>query len=303
VLKRRSPCADDTNVFSARVRSTVLVAATCGFGASACTGHGTDGTTTDATHPPVETVRRTFTATELDVGVDENGRPYDAAYAQYWAADVEREEVTTLVVPDGRLRVMDGSALQVDPAFFADEAAEVDFDTDQLESSIVWEVFDEREARSVFALIVSVPGTEVDRWEPFEYADGTDGGVGGVTSQSVIDIAAEASVSDDLFISDAEFDANSQVNVYDMDGITGDDAVIFSNGYADGGFPMTRGLDADGRLVSVAIVDTRYPWRLAIPEGTPPADITAREDELAECLAGKRSVEVLGDSLWCPSDS
>ena len=65
---------------------------------------------------------------------------------------------------------------------------------------------------------------------------------------------------------------------------------------------MSRGLDADGRLVAVAIVDTRYPWRLAFTDGTPPADITTRENELATCLAGDRDVELLDDSYWCTED-
>lgn len=254
------------------------------------------------TQPPAETVRRTFTAAELDIGVDEHGRPYDAAYSRYWATGVDREALTTLVIPDGELRVMDGSAIQVDPAFFADEATPVEFDTAELEASIVWEVFEDRAARSVFGVIVSVPDTAVDRWEPFEYAYGTDGGVGGITAQSVIDAAAEDSDRGDYFISEADIDFEAQVNVHDLDGVPGDDAVIFANGYGDGGFPMSRGLDDDGRFVSVAIVDTRYPWRLAIPEGTPPADITTREDELAECLAGDRDVEVVGDDFWCTSD-
>ncbi len=252
------------------------------------------------TAAPVETVRREFTPAELDVGVDDSGRPYDAGYATYWADEVVVEPLTTLVVPEGALRVMDGNALEVAPSFFADEASSVDFDTDQLAASVVWEVFEETDRRSVLAVIVSVPDTSVERWQPLEFAYGTGGGVGAVTSQSVIDYESDVRLDGSQYFTEVDYD--SEVTILDLDDLSGVDSIIFFNGFGDGAFPMSRGLDADGRLVSLAIVDTRYPWRLAFPVGTPPADITRREEEIADCLAGRRDVEVHADSFFCTSD-
>ena len=69
-----------------------------------------------------------------------------------------------------------------------------------------------------------------------------------------------------------------------------DDLVVFANGYGDGGFPMSRGVDADGRTVSLVIWDTSFPWRLAVPDGIPPPDVSRIEDQLQECLDGQRDL-------------
>lgn len=66
---------------------------------------------------------------------------------------------------------------------------------------------------------------------------------------------------------------------------------------ATGGFPMSNGFDADGRLVEIVLPTLTYPWRLMVPDGTPPADVTKREDELLECLNGDRPVTVAGRCL------
>ena len=76
----------------------------------------------------------------------------------------------------------------------------------------------------------------------------------------------------------------------DLDDEPGLDAILFSNGFGDGGFPMSRGYDADGELAAVAIWHLLGPWRLGVPEGEPPPDVTAREQEMRECLAGTREV-------------
>jgi len=280
---------------------TVVVGCACTL--AACSVGGTDSSSTDTTAPvsSVELARRTFTPAELDIPVDPQGRPYDSGSLLYGADRVVREPVASLAIPDGELRVMDGNHIEVDPAFFGDEATVVDFDTEELEADVVWERFDDRAASIVLALVLSVPDTTVDRWQPLEFAYGTDGGLGGITSQSVIEVAETLPDDNvDLFIDDIDFEA--QVSHFDLDGQPGTDTIVFANGFGDGGFPMSRGLDTSDRLVALVITDTRYPWRLAFPEGTPPRDITQREDEIAECLAGERDVEVQGDWHWCTSD-
>jgi hypothetical protein len=53
-------------------------------------------------------------------------------------------------------------------------------------------------------------------------------------------------------------------------------------------------------VVSLFIFDFRYPWRLTIPDGIPPPNVTAREQEYIECREGTR--EILPDGT-CPSDA
>ena len=48
---------------------------------------------------------------------------------------------------------------------------------------------------------------------------------------------------------------------------------------------MTRGLDADGGVAAVAIWHVTSPWRLGVPDGTPPPDVVEAEDAVVECLA------------------
>lgn len=57
--------------------------------------------------------------------------------------------------------------------------------------------------------------------------------------------------------------------------------------------------DGEEALAAVAIWHLVGPWRQAIPEGTPPADVTTREQQLIECLAGTRAIT---NSGWCVSD-
>lgn len=292
-------CVHDS--FLALVVGCAWTLTACGLGGAGSSA--TDSAADSAATPmsSIDVVRRTFTAAELDIPVDPQGRPYDSGSLLYGADRVDREPVASLVIPDGELRVMDGNHIEVDPAFFGDEATVVDFDTEELVADVVWERFDDRGASTVLALVLSVPDATVERWQPLEFAYGTDGGLGGVTSQAVIEVAETLPDDDvDLFIDDYDFEA--QVSHFDLDGQPGTDTIVFANGFGDGGFPMSRGLDTSGRLVALAITDTRYPWRLAFPEGTPPLDITQREDEIAECLAGERDVEVQGDWHWCTSD-
>jgi hypothetical protein len=110
-------------------------------------------------------------------------------------------------------------------------------------------------------------------WGPFEHAYGTDGGVGAVTSQAVIGVASTPPARDS-FIEDVDHGATYQL--FDLDGAPGVDSMIFSNGFGDGGFPLSRGYDEAGEMVAVMIWDNRFPWRLAVPDGTPPPDVTER---------------------------
>ncbi|MCP4103024.1 MAG: hypothetical protein GY750_16635 [Lentisphaerae bacterium] len=233
-------------------------------------------------------------AADLGVVLDEQGRPYDVAADWGWQDGTVRvEEVADLFIPGGHVRTMDGNSLQVGPQFFADEAQAVEFGTRELlQLSVVLETgeYEGQTWESVLGVRLDVEGEVVVGWEPFEYAYGTDGGVGGITAQSVLDDPDRTGPDDMLF--DWDYDNNWYLG--DHDGVAGFDTFVFSNGFGDGGFPMSRGLNHDGEIAALLIWDTRYPWRLAIHDGLPPVDVTLREDQFLECMAGIRLIDQWG---------
>ncbi len=234
-------------------------------------------------------------AEDLGITLDPDGQPYDSRW-ELRGRTAETRFLTEMHFAGGQVRIMDGNAIQVDPGYFGDEATAVDFaDTEVLHVSIVWERTprDGEVFESVLGVRLDVEGSTVDRWSHFELAYGTDGGVGGVTSQAVIDWAAANPTDDEFFIEDPDFGADYELG--DYDGTPGIDTLVFSNGFGDGGFPMSRGFDSSGELVSVLIWDTRYPWRLAVPGGTPPPDVTSREQELIDCMNGTRLIDQYGN--------
>ncbi len=239
-------------------------------------------------------------AEELDIVVDAPGRPYDVlAWADWQATTLGSRELGLLVIPGGHLRVMDGNAIEVDPKFFADEATGVEFGSDELLRLSIVTLRSEFEGE-VFESIAGVrldvdrgasAEAKVERWQAFEYAYGTDGGVGGVTTQSVLD--DPKGIGRELI----DWGTDDKFFIGDHDGVEGADTFVFSNGVGDGGFPMTRGLDSEGELVSLMIWHQSYPWRLAVSDGTPPIDVTNQEDALSECMAGTRPIDQWNNCL------
>ena len=235
----------------------------------------------------------------LNVAVDPAGRPYDVVPFQA-VQGIRWERLGTIHTADGRVIVMDGNQLEVDMAYFYDEGAPVvDFgEPTDLDAAVVYEVFDE-EREDVLGIRLTRPGSNVHRWQALEFAYGTDGGVGGFTTGVVMAEAqrrGNASLSEKLA---AETTALDSMVVVDLDEVDGFDTAYFFNGWGDGAFPMARGFDVSGEVVSLFIFDTRYPWRLAIPDGIPPPDVTAREAEFIECMEGMREIRPDGS---CPAD-
>lgn len=233
-------------------------------------------------------------AEELGIVLDDHGRPYDVEPHWDWQAKRTRvEHLGVLSFAGGHVRTMDGNALQIDPQFFADEAATVEFGPhEDLDLSVVWEQYEyeDQHWESILGVRLQVPDRTVARWEAFEYAYGTDGGVGAITSQAVIDDPHRTGPRDELF----DWDYEDVFYLGDHDDTEGPETFVFSNGYGDGGFPMARGVDEDGETVALIVWDTRYPWRLAIDDGQPPPDVTVREDQFLECMAGTRLINEWG---------
>ena len=134
----------------------------------------------------IYTEQRVHTAEELDILVDPTGTPYDSGSILWGPEAVRREPLTTFVAPDGVLAVMDGNAVQVNPFGFRDGASTVTLAGERLDVFVFREFYerDGEEWSSVLGVEVSVPGTEVAAWGDVEFGYGTDGGVGGIITES-----------------------------------------------------------------------------------------------------------------------
>lgn len=255
-------------------------------------------TTTLLTGDPVEPA-------DISVFLDPDGRPYDSTDDPD-GRTVETVAFGTFVAPGGSIRTVGG---EYAPYWAEDTDPTVSFGSaEELDVSVVWESFEGDAGRQVLGIRLDVPGTTVDRWLPLETSYGTDGGTGGIVAAELAATEVDDDVAEqELWDIIDELTADEPVVTRDLDGTPGDDVLVFSNGWGDGGFPMSQGVDADGDTVSLVIWDTRYPWRLAVPDGTPPPDITEREDQLQDCLDGKRGLVDVSDEegepvLRCSQD-
>lgn len=221
---------------------------------------------------------------DLGIGVDAAGRPFDVPGAAALGAEVVHEQVGTMVVEDGELRIMDGSALQVDPVFFADEAVSVRLDGEAVEVTVLSVARRDGSPGTVGVRLDVAGDRDVVRWRPFEPAYGTDGGVGGITTPAILDGAGASGphgfVPDDIYRDRYYLGAHARP--------PDPDVFIFGNGVGDGGFPLSVGVDDHGDPVAVLLPSMNHPWRLVVPDGQPPPDVTRREDELLACLTGER---------------
>lgn len=255
-------------------------------------------------------------AEELDVAFDADARPYDVAAGWWDGAEATEQSLGRLAAPDGELRVIDGISLGLDPRFEADGATDVSFGerVGEVELTLIRSHDVSAPASELGATVgvrLDVPGADpVERWTPFEYAYGTDGGLGGITTPVILDGAAVVAELEDGDSFLGEWWAGSDPDYYLGAHATDDgtpDVFVYFNGFGDGAFPLSRGLSAGGDVVAVVLPTLTYPWRLMVPDGVPPDDVTRAEDELAECLTGKRTVIVHrsddgSEYLACSSD-
>jgi hypothetical protein len=272
------------------------------------------GVTTRATQPQVESTsteeRIEADGTPVDpadfeVVLDDDGRPYDSTLRTEPLPPVRMEDVTTFEPRDGIVRTATGEMIgyEAEPT---DPSVEFEGATELTVREIRVGRDADDPADNIQGIRIDVPGSDVVRWRSFELAYGTDGGMGAVMTQEGHDRFGR--VDGDAVLEDV---GASDAVALGPGGGAADDIVAFANGYGDGGFPMSRGVDAGGRVVSLVIWDTTYPWRLAIPDGIPPPDVTRAEDQLQECLDGERDLiryvtkegtEVVRDTTVCAID-
>ncbi len=223
-------------------------------------------------------------ASVLPVTLDATGRPYDVALED--GVSVSYRPLTTLDT-DGEQLVVDGGEYHLGPSV---EPVHVPLPASG--AVAVGLVVTERDgypqSSQVAGVVLGDPAA-VDRWGPFQYAYGTDGGMGAVwTESAAYDITPEEWPDGRPPVAQTALDrliAGESWVLTDADGDGDDDGLLFDNGWGDGGFPMSTGVDAQGRVVAVAIWHQWVPWRLGLPVGVPPADVRRAEEAIARCLA------------------
>lgn len=258
-----------------------------------------------STEERIEATGTPVGADQFEVVLDEDGRPYDSTIREEPLPPVRLEDITTFEPRGGVVRTATGEMIGYDA-----EPTDPTVEFEGATRLVVREIRIGRDADDpeddIQGIRLDVPGSTVVRWRSFELAYGTDGGMGAVMTQDGHDRFGQ--VDGDAVIADL---GASEAVALGPGGGAADDIVAFANGYGDGGFPMSRGVDADGRVVSLVIWDTTYPWRLAIPDGIPPPDVTRAEDQLQECLDGERDLiryvfkegtKVVRDSTVCDVD-
>ena len=245
----------------------------------------------DPARPPALTpVQPSAESRPLDVSLDPSGRPYDEWLLP--GARVVRRPLTALHAPSRQVLFMGGEYVmyaksgEYDPVLLAERPGR------RYHGDAIWLDRKGTMLDTIVGVVLVERDGVVERWKQLRRAGYvTDGGVGGITTPewAAAEKGEENEVSR-LYWSEL-VDKARQWFVADVDGHDGTDSLVFSNGYGDGYFPAVAGYDAAGRRLEIVLWSIAAPWRLAFPEGTPPPQVTQRENELADCLAGKRRVD------------
>jgi len=223
-----------------------------------------------------------------DVKLDPQGRPYDAPL--FPGSSVVRRPLAVLHAPSRRVLFMGGEYLP-SPLPDARRVTLAERQGRRYPVHAIWEVRDQSGLKSIVGVVVVERDTPIVRWRVLHdpgYV--TDAGTGGITTPEWA-ARAEPHANDVVHLYNAAFQKNREHFVGDVDGHKGIDTIGFRNGWGDGAFPSIAGYDAAGDRVEIVLWTKIVPWRLAFPEGEPPAMVTKAEKDFAECLAGRLEVE------------
>src|SRR5262245_49765564 len=227
----------------------------------------------------------------LDVWLDPSGRPYDAAY--HAGARISRRPLAVLHAPSRRVLFAGGESVAW---LRAQDVPSIELAERPGRRYPVVGIWLDRPGRGpeLVGVVLLERAAQVVRWKLLDpVAYGTDGGTGGITTPEwAAQPKGEANEVSRLYMR-ALVDERRQWFRADVDGVAGDDTVVFSNGFGDGGFPSLAGYDASGRRDAVVLWSNAAPWRIAFEGAAPPREVTETEDELAACLAGRRTVNGL----------
>jgi hypothetical protein len=221
-----------------------------------------------------------------DVSLDPTGRPYDVELTP--GDKVERRPLAVLHAPSRRVLFLGGEYLpnpEIDHN--ASLATLGERKGRRYPVDAIWTI--SRDGyESIVGVVIVERDTPIVRWEELDsLAYGTDAGLGGITTAEWAALPEDERRPHERSL----IDFQGKAGTFDIDGRPGTDTIWFDNGYGDGGFPSIAGYDASGARAAIAIWSIIVPWRLGFPEGTPPAQVTQRENRFAACLAGRRKLE------------
>lgn len=220
------------------------------------------------------------------VTLDPAGRPYDVE--MYPHAVVERRPLAVLHAPSRRVLFMGGEYLPYPDVTGATRVTLAERPNRRYPVDAIWVKDTKTAADNIVGIVMVERDTPIVRWrELHPVAYGTDGGVGGITTA---EWAARPDVEKRRYEKEL-IDWSGESRASDVDGHDGVDTIAFANGLGDGGFPSVAGYDASGSRAAIVLWTVVVPWRLAFPGGRPPPNVTARENALAACLAGRRKID------------
>jgi hypothetical protein len=247
-------------------------------------------TATRAIAPPtrVQPVTPLKPHSEFEVTVDATGRPYDVPLQR--GATIERRPLTVIHAPSRRVAFLGGEEVPYPYAHEFKTIALAERPGRLYPVDAIW-VDEKRGFDRIVGVVIVERDTPVARWRMLRtVAYGTDAGLGAVTTREWL-AKPEAAGDNVLARRLANWPKRRRFFVANVDGHRGVDTVVFENGFGDGGFPAIAGYDASGARAAIVLWTIAAPWRLAFPQGEPPQQVTGREDILAACLAGRRTVD------------
>lgn len=239
---------------------------------------------------------RPSSAEELGIVLDRFGRPYDN-YVGPQGFTTEERLIGRLTSERARLYLLGGEAFLSPAAFAATDRKAIDFGrNNKLDVRIIFrrpDGPDVEPVETVLAVRIGVRDAVVETWGPFREAYTTTDGLGGVITRTALDYARFEADPDLPVLVDGRLEGRA-FQFADLAGEQGRDLVLFENGAGAGTYSYSEGRNEDGRLVAIMLWHPGYPWRLAVPDGEPPPDITEREDQLQGCIDGTRTIDRWG---------
>lgn len=236
----------------------------------------------DLVRPTVPTRLEALSAAELGLELDPDGRPFDRPASVLLSTS---EVLGPIVLPDSSVTAVDGLSLITGEEAFIGTPSIVQLDgATEAEVTVLWKLSSDPESSErdeIAGARLDVEGRSVDQWEAVS-PDRVGFSIGGLTSGRELSPDGTGEGGNLTAFRD-------HVHFGDHDDQPGDDTlIVFGSENAE--FDPYIGFAADGTVASVLVFDDFFSWRLSVFDGTPPEEVTAREDQLLECIAGVRPV-------------
>ncbi|MEM9652042.1 MAG: hypothetical protein AAGA65_08085 [Actinomycetota bacterium] len=239
---------------------------------------------------------RPSSAEELGIALDDFGRPYDN-YVGPQGTTTEERLLGRLTIDRGRFYLMGGESFLTTSGVASADKTTINFRGEtEFDIRVIWQRPagpEDEPVETMLGVRVIVRDKTVATWGPFKDGYTTVTGLGGVISRTSFEYGRDELEPDQPLLEDGLREGRS-FRLFDLTGEPGRDLFLFDNGSGPGSYAYSEGFDEDGRLVAVMIWHPRYPWRLAVPDGEPPPDVTEREDQLQGCIDGTRTIDRWG---------